>query len=194
MTAAGLLIVPGLRGHVPEHWQTLLYESVPGARAIAPMDEGGLRCAARVAAIDAALAASTGPVVLVAHSAGALMVVHWAAQASAEALAKVAGALLAAPPDLEADWPANYPQPAVLKANGWSPLPRARLPFPSIVAASSNDYLCGLDAARGMAADWGSELVELGEAGHLNPAAGFGPWPGALPLIQRLGSLPDVTK
>ncbi len=137
MTAAGLLIVPGLRGHVPEHWQTMLYESVPDARAIPPMEEGGLRCAARIAAIDAALAACTGQVVLVAHSAGALMVVHWAARASSEALARVAGALLAAPPDLEADWPANYPQPDVLKANGWSPLPRKPLPFPSIVAASS---------------------------------------------------------
>jgi predicted alpha/beta hydrolase family esterase len=184
--ASTLLIVPGLRGHVSEHWQTLLYESEPSARAIAPMEDGGLRCAARVANIDAALAAMVGPVVLVAHSAGVLMVVHWAAQAQPAALARVTGALLAAPPDLDADWPASYPQPELLRANGWSPLPRTRLPFSSILAASSNDYLCTMPASRAMAADWGSELVELGDVGHLNPAAGFGPWPGALALIGRL--------
>jgi hypothetical protein len=30
-----------------------------------------------------------------------------------------------------------------------------------------------------MAKDWGSRLVDLGEIGHLNPAAGFGAWPMA---------------
>jgi predicted alpha/beta hydrolase family esterase len=189
MSETTLLIVPGLRGHVPEHWQNLLYEGIPDARAIPPMEEGGLRCAARVAAIDAALDAIHGRVILVAHSAGVLMVAHWAAQARPAALARVAGALLAAPPDLDASWPANYPQPEVLKAHGWSPLPSKALPFPSIVAASSNDYLCGFEAARHMALGWGSELVELGPVGHLNPAAGFGPWPGALDLVRRLGTM-----
>ena len=31
MTAPTILIVPGLRDHVPEHWQTLLEQKLPNA-------------------------------------------------------------------------------------------------------------------------------------------------------------------
>lgn len=182
VTEATILIVPGLRDHVPEHWQTLLEQSVPGARSVPPLRVDGLNCAARVEAIEAALAAIDGPVILVAHSAGVLMVAHWAARFQRADMA----ALLVTPPDLAASWPANYPQPETLRENGWTPLPRERLPFPSIVCASSNDHLASLEAVRSMAADWGSELVELGEVGHLNPAAGYGPWPQAIELIAQL--------
>jgi predicted alpha/beta hydrolase family esterase len=177
-----ILIIPGLREHVPQHWQTLLEASKPGARSVAPLAVDALSCAARVAAIERALAAIDGPVVLVAHSAGVLMVAHWAARHRRPIL----GALLVTPPDLAAAWPDNYPQPEALHAHGWTPLPRQRLPFPSIVAASSNDHLASLDAVRSLAADWGSELVELGAVGHMNPAAGFGPWPQATALIAQL--------
>ena len=182
--AAGptLLIVPGLRDHVPQHWQTLLAEATPGARIVPPLEVDGLNLAARVAALDAAIAAIDGPVILVAHSAGVLMVAHWAARHRRP----IAGALLVTPPDLEAEWPEPYPRPAALAANGWSPLPHQRLPFPALMAASSNDYLASLEAVRAMAADWGAELVELGAVGHLNPAAGYGPWPQAQELLERL--------
>ncbi len=184
-TTPTLLIVPGLRDHVPQHWQTLLQAATPGARSVPPLTENGLSLAARVEAIDRALAAIAGPVILVAHSAGVLMAVHWAARHKRPIL----GALLVTPPDLEASWPANYPQPDTLREHGWSPLPRTRLPFPSIVAASSNDHLASLDAVHRMAADWGSQVVELGAVGHLNPAAGYGPWPRAEALIAQVQTL-----
>ncbi|MNR65388.1 hypothetical protein D3C85_1884090 [compost metagenome] len=65
-------------------------------------------------------------------------------------------------------------------------MPHAPLPFPSIVAASSNDHLASYAAAGELARRWGSELVSLGAVGHLNPASGFGPWPLAEALIRRL--------
>jgi predicted alpha/beta hydrolase family esterase len=37
-----------------------------------------------------------------------------------------------------------------------------------------------------MAKNWGSRLVDLGEVGHLNPAAGFGEWAMAQTLINEL--------
>jgi len=37
-----------------------------------------------------------------------------------------------------------------------------------------------------MARDWGSALEDLGEVGHLNPAAGYGEWPEAMELIDKL--------
>ena len=36
------------------------------------------------------------------------------------------------------------------------------------------------------AQDWGSELVDIGAVGHLNPAAGFGHWLQAHALLERL--------
>jgi predicted alpha/beta hydrolase family esterase len=60
------------------------------------------------------------------------------------------------------------------------------LPFPSIIAASRNDPLATFDSVVELAPQWGGRLVDLGPVGHLNPAAGFGEWPGAEPLIAAL--------
>jgi len=181
-TAATVLIVPGLRDHVAEHWQTQLESRLAKVRSVPPLQTNGLDCNARVEAIQHALEQIDGEVVLVAHSAGVLMVAHWAARYQRP----IKGALLAAPPDLNAEWPAAYPSPDTLRSNGWAPLPITALPFPSIVAASSNDHLASLEAVTVMAAGWGSKLKILGPVGHLNPASGFGPWPQAETLIQSL--------
>ncbi|OWJ95148.1 alpha/beta hydrolase [Pseudomonas sp. A46] len=177
-----ILIVPGLREHVPEHWQTLLAAKLPKVRSVPPLERDKLSLPARVEAIQHELERIDGPVILVAHSAGVLMVVHWAARYQRP----IKGALLATPPDLDATWPDNYPSPTTLRENGWTPLPRQPLPFPSLLAASDDDHLASPRAVRRMAMDWGSTLVELGSVGHLNPASGYGEWPRAQQLIQVL--------
>jgi predicted alpha/beta hydrolase family esterase len=68
------------------------------------------------------------------------------------------------------------------------PVPRARLPFRSIVAASRNDPLAVFDRVAELARDWGGELVDLGEVGHLNPASGYGEWPRADDFIAELSA------
>lgn len=181
-TAATVLIIPGLRDHVAEHWQTLLQARLAKVRSVPPLQVDALSCAARVDAIQHELMQIDGPVILVAHSAGVLMVAHWAARYRHN----IKGALLAAPPDLAADWPANYPSPSTLRDHGWEPLPSDPLPFPSILAASTNDYLASFEAATQMARNWGSQRVNLGDVGHLNPAAGFGAWPQAEEFIEML--------
>jgi len=177
-----ILMVPGLRDHVADHWQTLLAAKLPKTACVPPLEHDKLSCAARVAALDAALAAIPGPVVLVAHSAGVMIAVHWARQHRRE----IAGALLATPADLETPLPEGYPAIESLAQNGWHPLPRSPLPFPSIVGASRNDPLARFERVEAMANDWGSRLVDLGEVGHLNPAAGFGEWPEAETLLREL--------
>jgi predicted alpha/beta hydrolase family esterase len=179
-----VLIVPGLRDHVERHWQTLLAKRLPCARTVPPMGREQLDCAGRVEAIERAAQAIEGPVLLVAHSGGAIMVAHWARQT----LRPVAGALLATPPDVERPLPQGYPTLAALRDGGWLPVPRAPLPFPSIVAASRDDPLAAFGRVAELARDWGSELVDLGAVGHLNPASGFGPWPEAERLILKLAA------
>jgi predicted alpha/beta hydrolase family esterase len=185
-----ILIVPGLRGHVPEHWQTLLQRSLPNARTVPPLTEDGLSRAARVDALSRALDALDGPVILVAHSAGVMIVVHWAQTHSRP----IKGALLATPADLESPLPEGYPDPGTLAANGWAPIPMTPLPFPSIVAASDNDPLARRDRVAAMARAWDSTLIDVGMVGHLNPAAGFGDWPRAHGLIRILDCQSAVLK
>ena len=185
--APTILIVPGLRDHVPGHWQTILEQKCPGAVSVPRMERDKLSCAAWVALLDQTLREFRGPAVLVAHSAGVMMVVHWT-QRHRRA---IRGALLAAPPDFESPLPDGYPAQDVLRENGWLPTPRTRLPFPSIVVASTNDPLGRYERVAALAEAWGSRLVNVGAVGHLNPAAGYGEWPQAQEFIGELVQLPD---
>lgn len=177
---ATVLFVPGLRDHVEEHWQTHAARAIPGSRTVAPLTVEGLSRAARVAALDAALQAIEGEVVIAAHSAGCLMVAHWARQPTRA----IRAALLVTPADIEHPLPAGYPTHDALSANGWLPIPRERLPFPARVVASRNDPLAAFDRVAQMASDWGADLLDAGNVGHLNPAAGYGPWDQALSLLE----------
>src|SRR5205814_7192646 len=112
--------------------------------------------------------------VLVAHSLGCLAAVHWAGVRSRA----VAGALLVAPPDVEDDWAALV--------KDFAPIPTAPLPFPSIVVTSTDDPYAEIARTQFWARAWGSRLVSLGAAGHVNADAGYGPWPAGLELLAPL--------
>jgi predicted alpha/beta hydrolase family esterase len=140
-------------------------------------------------ALDKSLAAIEGPVILVAHSAGAMMVVHWAAKHRRP----IQGALLAAPPDFESPLPEGYPNEKTLRDNGWLPTPMEKLPFSSIVAASTNDPLARFTRSLQMARAWGSRVVRIGNVGHLNPASGYGRWPKAHEFIAELAAVTSET-
>jgi predicted alpha/beta hydrolase family esterase len=183
MSAATVVLVPGLRGHVEDHWQTHLAATLPSARLVPPLGRDNPDLDERVAQLDRVVEEVEGPVVLVAHSAGVLVAVHWAARYGPT---RVVGALLATPPVLAAELPPEYPSIGELRAHGWLPIPRRPLPFPSIVAASSDDPLGNPVRLHGLAASWGSRVHDLGAVGHLNPASGFGVWPEAVELIDQL--------
>ena len=184
VTCPTVLIVPGLRDHVDDHWQTLLAPRLGRVRTVPPMGRVNLDCTARVRAIEQVAGEIDGPIIVVAHSGGVIMAVHWARQTRCE----VRGALLATPPDFERPMPPGFPTPFLLRSGGWLPVPTDPLPFPSIVAASRNDPLAEYDRVASFARGWGSRLVDLGKVGHLNPESGFGEWPGALSLIDELGA------
>jgi uncharacterized protein len=183
MSDATVVLVPGLRGHVEDHWQTRLATSVPGARMVTPLGRTNAGLRTRVTLLDQVVEQVAGPVILVAHSAGVLVTAHWAAQYNPT---RVVGALLATPPALADELPPEYPSIDELRAHGWLPIPRQPLPFPSIVAASSNDPLSNPVRLSSLAAAWGSRVHHLGDVGHLNPASGFGDWPEAVELIDQL--------
>jgi len=184
MTSATILIVPGLRDHADDHWQTWLATRLESARLVPPMGREDLDLSVRVGAVERAARALAWPVIVVAHSAGVITVAHWAQTTRCH----VIGALLAVPPDLERPMPKGYPTVQGLRQGGWLPVPDEPLPFRSIVAASSNDPLATYYRVSRLADAWGSQLVDLGEVGHLNPAAGYGEWPPALAFIEELAA------
>lgn len=177
-----ILFVPGLRDHVEDHWQTHAARDIPGAVTVAPLAADRLSRAGQVAALDAALHAIPGEVVIVAHSAGCLTTVHWALAPTRA----IRAALLVTPADIETPLPTGYPEPTALKEGGWLPIPRKALHFPALVVASRNDPLAVFDRVVGLADVWGAALHDAGDVGHLNPAAGYGPWSGLSKLLDRL--------
>jgi predicted alpha/beta hydrolase family esterase len=179
---ATILIVPGLRDHVEDHWQTHLAREIADSRTVPPLTSDRLNFSARVAALDAALHEIKGDVILAAHSAGVLMVAHWAQKPTRA----IRAALLATPADIENPLPDGYPTLAELTANGWLPIPRGPLPFLSLVVASRNDPLATFDRTHSFALSWGANFADAGNVGHLNPAAGFGRWPAAREFIASL--------
>ena len=181
-----LVIVPGLRGHVEDHWQTRLAAKLPDVVVVPSFDRAKRDLAGRIEDLDRVVRDAAHPVTIVAHSAGVLTTLHWAGRHDRP----VRGALLATPPDLARPLPPQYPTLGELEDSGWLPVPRARLPFPSIVAASTDDELSDFDGLRSLAEAWGSRFIDIGPVGHLNPASGYGDWPGAEALLHVLRGMP----
>ncbi|MGO4809778.1 alpha/beta hydrolase [Cupriavidus sp. 2MCAB6] len=61
---------------------------------------------------------------------------------------------------------------------------KAAIPGP--IAASRPDPLASFERVVHLAGDRRSRLVDLGNGGHIDPASGYGPWPGAKELLREL--------
>ncbi len=164
---ADILIVPGYTNSGPDHWQSRWQAKLSTARRVEQESWSKPEREAWTRTVAHAVNEAERPVVIIAHSLGAAAVV----QAAPFFLGPVAGAFLVAPPDVAN--PAIRPKHLMT----FGPYPRDPLPFPSIVAASSNDPFCALDVAEDIAAAWGSVFIHAGEAGHINSESGYGPWP-----------------
>jgi predicted alpha/beta hydrolase family esterase len=180
------LILPGIGNSGPEHWQSQWERRDRSCQRVVQQEWDAPKCSVWVAHLDEVISAQPSPVVLTAHSSACPLVAHWAKNASPDHIARVHGALLVAPSD--PDGP-NYP----VGPTGFSPVPLQRLPFPSIVVASSNDPFVTLERARQYADAWNSRVVLLENAGHINVASGHGAWPEGYALLGALRStLPKV--
>jgi predicted alpha/beta hydrolase family esterase len=175
---SNVLVVSGLWDSGPEHWQTHWMNDHADWSKVAHRDFAAPQRDEWVAELDAAIAACDGPPILLAHSLGCMLVAQWALSGSS---LQVAGAMLVAPSDVEAP---SYP----VDANGFAPIPMTALPFPSLVVASTDDEYADLARSKAWARAWGSAIVEIADAGHINGDAGFGPWPEGLALLEEFSA------
>lgn len=164
-----VILVPGLGDSGPDHWQTRWGEAYPTFQRVRQRDWYRPEASAWVEALDREIWRAPHPVILVGHSLGCITIAEWAARRWAD----VRGALLVAPADTD-------------RRPYFNPVPLRPLPFPSILVASENDPHVEVGRAQWFARRWGSRWVNLGQAGHINVEAGFGPWPEGEALLGEL--------
>jgi len=163
------LILPGWHGSPDEHWQSHWQRTLPSTERVEQSDWERPDPFSWVVALERAVAADPAPAILIAHSLGCVAVVRWAAQAAPTSLARVRGALLVAPADVE--------RPACHEALCcFAPTPRERLPFPSQLVGSDNDPFVSPARALELARDWDSQPTILPGAGHINVESGHHRW------------------
>lgn len=166
------LIVPGLGGSPAPHWQHWWAATDPHAAMVELSDPH--RPVPAVWEIELAEAILRHPdSILVAHSLGAVLVGRLLATWPH---LPVRAALLVAPAETEGSDRIGH----------FGPIPRLKFDVPAIVVGSRNDPWMSFARSCEVARAWGADLVDLGFAGHVNVASGFGPWPGGLALRDRL--------
>lgn len=177
-----LLLAPGYGNSSPDHWQSHWARLYENASRVLQDDWETPSLEAWLTRLEAALEAGRHPALIVAHSRGCSLAVHWAARrrASGAGFGRVRGLLLVAPPDLDAP---DFP--GAIKGD-FAPLPRAPLGLKTVLVASRNDPYCRFGRAEEMARDWEAEFVDSGDKGHLNALSGLGEWLEGRAILERL--------
>jgi predicted alpha/beta hydrolase family esterase len=170
------IVVPGLGGSGPAHWQSLWSDGRAGWLRVEQDAWDEPDPAAWVAALEETLQAGSAPAVLVAHSLGCELVARWARSGSAH---RVAGAMLVAPADVDRAG-------ALPALRAFAPGIAGRLPFPSWLVASTDDPFCSFGRAVALADRWGARLRSVGASGHVNVASGHGRWPEGERLLGEV--------
>lgn len=166
------LIVPGLDGSPAPHWQQWWAATDPNSLLVELPDPA--RPAPALWEVELAGMVLRHPdCILVGHSLGSVLI--------ARVLAtwpqlRVRAALLVAPAETEGSD----------RIGAFGPIPEPRLDVPTTVVASRNDPWMPFHRCRHLARAWGSQLIDLGLAGHINVSSGFGPWPGGKDLRDDL--------
>lgn len=166
------LIIPGLEGSPAPHWQNWWASIDPSARMVEQADWSRPQPESWETEIAGAILQHPGSI-LVGHSLGAVAIVRiltrWPQL-------NVAGALLVAPAEPSRD-------PRIAR---FGPIIEAPLRVPTTVVASRNDPWMSFTRASKLAKVWGSAMVDMGFAGHINVDSGFGPWQNGLTLRDEL--------
>jgi predicted alpha/beta hydrolase family esterase len=164
---ADILILPGLGGGSPDHWQSRWERKLSSARRVTQRNWDRADRTQWTDKIAQEITRCGRPVICVAHSTGVIALLHAAGTVGE----RITGAFMVAPSS----------ETVALGIAGiddaFIPYPRRRLPFPAILVASENDPYADIDFSKALAGDLGAEFVSAGAAGHINAESGHGPWP-----------------
>lgn len=174
MRAVSFLILHGWQGSGPEHWQSWLAGRLreSGERVSYPRlpEPDAPRLDRWLDALEAELPREPGGMVVLCHS---LACVLWLQHARRSASTSAERVLLVAPPSPSAELPG---------VQGFFPLavePEdvARAAGSTQIVASDDDPYCPEGAERLYGEPLELPVCKVERGGHLNPDAGYGPWP-----------------
>lgn len=173
-----VLIVPGLDGSGEGHWQSqwkkLLVRQGVFVRSVEQDNWVSPDLMTWKKTLESSVNLCTRPVLVIAHSLGALLTVHCVDL-------KIAGALLVAPADAEEARASDR-----IRVRDFAPLPQAAVRFPSVLATSDNDEWLSPARARFMAHCWGAELFPAGRVGHIGNRENLGIWREGFRALEKL--------
>jgi predicted alpha/beta hydrolase family esterase len=163
------LILHGWQGSGPDHWQAWLAGRLGGEASYPELPEPDTpHLATWLHVLDAEL--ERRPDAVVCHSLACVLWLHHAGRAGGRPVERV---LLVAPPsesvncdDLHGFFPLSV-----------APSDVARAATSTRLVCSDNDPYCPEGAARVYGEPLGIETQLIAGAGHINPDAGYGPWP-----------------
>lgn len=168
--------IPGYGGSDDEHWQTYFERKLDQCQRIVQDSWTEPILDDWVARIEKSLSdEDLSDLILISHSLGGIALAHWVLKYGKT----VKGALIVAPPDIDRPY-------EDLGLDSFTPIPKIKLPFPSILVCSSNDNWMSLERARLFADCWGSEVVILKNAGHINGDSGYRNWDEGLDILKKL--------
>jgi predicted alpha/beta hydrolase family esterase len=171
------VVLPGIGGSGPSHWQTLWQSADRSMRRFSPSSWDLPSLEDWLASLDTVVAACGSPPVLVAHSLACLLVAHWQARSGLQAK----GAFLVAVPDTAS---ASFP----VEALSFADPPAAPFRFPALMLASTDDPYAAPAFTRRCAEHWGCDLELLGALGHINGSSGLGDWPEGRARLDRFAA------
>lgn len=172
---ATVLVVPGLNGSGPRHWQSIWELRHPEFHRVEQASWDRPRLGDWAIALERAVRRHER-VILVAHSLGCALVAHWARCGSTD---RVESGLLVAPADVDRIGASSG-------LRSFAPIPLDPLPFSTWVVASENDPYATLARSRTFADAWGARFLDAGHCGHVNVESGHGAWSEGEALLQEI--------
>lgn len=173
-----LIIAPGLDNSDSQHWQSIweneLKENGLSVERLDQRDWSRPKRQQWQRELGRIIEQKTKPVILIAHSLGAIIGADFQHEC-------IAGALFVAPADIEQCGPAQR-----ARLGNFGSMPVNPLMYPAVLVASRNDEWLSFPRACWLAAQWNAEIVDAGEAGHIGNGANLGIWRDGIKALRRL--------
>lgn len=182
------LIVPGVGGSEAKHWQSWLHQQLMHSSRIEQENWHAPILSEWIKPVFQFLKAQQNPVEIVAHSFGCLTTLATLAQYPYLAK-KVKHLVLVAPANPARFAVDGFAQDTQDSLSAY--FKQLKVNVPATMLISENDPWLGFQDAHTWAKIWQVNTVNLGAAGHVNVASGFGAWPD---LYQYLISEPCFEK
>ncbi|MCG8494096.1 MAG: alpha/beta fold hydrolase [Sneathiellales bacterium] len=174
-----IIMLPGLGGSSPDHWQSLWHKKEDNSEMIDVSDWNAPNLNEWLDAIDNVVTRTEEPFVFVAHSLGCALAAKWVTSSSKN-LSRLKGILMVAPADIDDE--ALAPE----KVRHFSPMPMKNLGCKVITVASSTDPYVSPARASEFTSAWNGSIVNIGDKGHINSSSGLGQWDDGRTILDEL--------